>query len=407
MFMDKVRSNFPIFKERKKLVYLDGAATNLKPRVVIQALNDYNQKFSINSHSETGSPLFKKIWTTINKTREIIAQKIKVQISEIVFLPSATYALNILALSLQEQLRKGDKILLTYLEHSSNLYPWQAIAQKKKIFIDYLPLNEKFIVDINKLDKYIDQRTKIVSFVHVNNSLGTINPVEKIVQRIKKINPNCLVILDACQSIVHFPIEAQKWNIDALVFSGHKVYGPTGIGVLWIKKEIGQKIPHLLWGGGKTTGPGDKTDNCSLSQKFEVGTLPLAEIFGLKAAFEFLDKLDLSEVCRYENNLRNYALQKLKKIPGLIIYNQNLSSTNIITFNLPPYHAHDIADYLGRNNIYVRAGNFCCPFLNKLINTNSALRVSLAMYNNYNDIDKLISCLQEIIQNPQVLLPFF
>jgi cysteine desulfurase/selenocysteine lyase len=404
--MDKERSNFPIFTEQKDLIYLDSAATSLKPQIVIQAINDYNQKFSINSHSETGGLLFKQVWTTINEARKIIAQKIKVPISEISFLPSATYALNILALSLQGQLREGDKILLTHLEHSSNLYPWQAIAQKKKVIIDYLPLNEEFIIDIDKLDKYIDQRTKIVSFFHVSNSLGEINPVEKIVSIIKKINPNCLIILDACQSIARFPIEPRKWNIDALVFSGHKVYGPTGIGVLWVKKETGQKLSHLLWGGGKTIGPRDKTDNCSLSQKFEVGTLPLAEIFGLKDAFEFLDQLDLSEVCWYENNLRNYALQKLKKIPNLIIYNQNSNSTNIVTFNLPPYHAHDIANYLGKNNIYVRAGNFCCPFLNKVINTDSALRISLAMYNNHHDIDKLISYLQKIIRDPQLLLPF-
>ena len=162
--MNKTRSNFPIFKEQKSLVYLDSAATGLKPQKVIQALNDYNQNFSINSHSETGSPLFKQVWTTINKTREIIAQKIKVSAGEIIFLPSATYALNILALTLQDQLQAGDKIFLTYLEHSSNLYPWQAIAQKKKALVDYLPLNENFTIEINQLDKYIDQKTKVVSF---------------------------------------------------------------------------------------------------------------------------------------------------------------------------------------------------------------------------------------------------
>jgi len=228
------------------------------------------------------------------------------------------------------------------------------------------------------------------------------------VSRIKKINPNCLVILDACQSIAHASIEVQKWNIDALVFSGHKIYGPTGIGVLWVKKNVAQELPHLLWGGGKKTGPMGKINglNFSLAQKLEVGTLPLAEIFGLKAAFEFLSKLNLPAIYQHEKNLRNYALQKLKKIPNLVIYNQNLTSTNIITFNLSPYHAHDIADYLGKNNIHVRTGNFCCPYLDKLINTNSALRVSLATYNNQNDIDELVYHLQKIRQNSQLLSPF-
>ncbi|KLL04034.1 MAG: Nitrogen fixation protein NifS [Mycoplasmataceae bacterium CE_OT135] len=407
--MDDWRKAFPIFKEQKQLIYFDSAATSLKPQTVIQAINDYNQKYSINSHSESSSPLFKKVWTTIRETREIIAQKINAQAEEISFLPSTTHALNILALSLKDYLQEGDRICLTYLEHSSNLHPWQAIAKEKKASLEFLPLNNELTIDINQLDKYIDKRTKIVSFVHVSNSLGVINPVAEITRKIKKINPNCLVVLDACQSIIHVPIEVKKWNIDALALSGHKVYGPTGIGVLWIKKELGQKLPHLLWGGGKKIGPMEKiTDrNWPLSQKMEVGTLPLAEIFGLKAALEFLNNFSTKEIYEYEDDLRNYALQKLKEIKGVIIYNQNLISANIITFNLPPYHAHDLTDYLGKKNILVRAGNFCCPYLDKLIGTNSALRISFGVYNNYDDIDKLISHLQKIIQDSSsILLPF-
>lgn len=405
--MDKARKEFPIFKEQK-IIYLDSAATSLKPQTVIQAINDYNQKYSINSHSESSSPLFKKVWTTIQETREMIARKIKAKSEEVIFLPSTTYALNILALSLKNYLQKGDQICLTYLEHSANLHPWQAIAKERGIIIDYLPLSKELTIDIDKLNKRVGKKTKLIGFVHVSNSLGVINSAAKITQKIKKINPECLVILDACQSIIHVPIDVENWNIDALVLSGHKVYGPTGIGVLWIKKELGEKLPHLLWGSGKKIGPMEEITNQSLplSQKFEVGTLPLAEIFGLKAAFEFLNSFTTEEIYKYENSLRNYALQKLKAIKSVIIYNQNLVSANIITFNLSPYHAHDIADYLGKNNIYVRAGNFCCPYLGKLIGTNSALRISFGMYNNYDDIDELIFYLQKIIQNPQALLLF-
>jgi len=166
-------------------------------------------------------------------------------------------------------------------------------------------------------------------------------------------------------------------------------------------------LPHLLWGGGKKIGPMEEIvdQNLPLSQKMEVGTLPLAEIFGLKAAFEFLNNFATKGIYKYENDLRNYTLQKLKKIKDIVIYNQELVSANIITFNLP-YHPHDIADYLGKNNIYVRAGNFCCPYLDKLIGANSALRISFGTYNDYGDIDKLVFCLQKIMQNPQILLPF-
>ena len=405
--MDNARSDFPIFAETKELVYLDSAATSLKPQAVIQAINDYNQKYSINSHSEVNNPLFKKVYETIRETRATVAQKINAQVEEISFLPSTTHALNFLALSLKNHLQKGDRICLTYLEHSSNLHPWQAIAKEKKIIVDFLPLNKEFTIDISKLDKYIDKKTKIVSFVHVSNSLGVINPAAEITKKIKEINPECLVILDACQSIIHVPINVTEWNIDALALSGHKVYGPTGIGVLWIKKKLGEKMPHLLWGGGKKIGPMEEIvdQNLPLSQKMEVGTLPLAEIFGLKAAFEFLNNFATKGIYKYENDLRNYTLQKLKKIKDIVIYNQELVSANIITFNLP-YHPHDIADYLGKNNIYVRAGNFCCPYLDKLIGANSALRISFGTYNDYGDIDKLVFCLQKIMQNPQILLPF-
>ena len=169
-------------------------------------------------------------------------------VDEIIFFSSATYALNILALSLKNHLEKGDKIYLTYLEHSSNFYPWQALAQEKGAKLDFLPLNEKFTIDIEQLPNYIDRNTKIVSFFHVSNSLGIINPVEEITKKIKKINPNCLVVLDACQSISHLPINVNKWRVDALVFSGHKVYGPTGIGVLWLKKNGGKKY-HTCYEG--------------------------------------------------------------------------------------------------------------------------------------------------------------
>ncbi|CAH1764473.1 4995_t:CDS:2, partial [Entrophospora sp. SA101] len=261
--------------------------------------------------------------------REIIAQKINGQAEEISFLPSTTHALNILALSLKD-----------------------SIAKEKKARIDFLPLNNELTIDIGQLDKYISKRTKIVSFVHVSNSLGVINPVAEITQKIKKINPDCLIILDACQR-------------------GGKKIGP-------MEKNTGQNLP--------------------LSQKMEVGTLPLAEIFGLKAAFEFLNKLGTEEIYEYENNLRNYALQKLKKLKDMNIYNQNLVSANIITFNLSPYHAHDLTDYLGKNNILIRAGNFCCPYLTKLIGTNSALRISFGVYNNYDDIDEL--------QLAELILPY-
>lgn len=413
--MKNLRNFFPFLKEKKEIIYLDISGTALKPDSVIKSINDYYQKYSINSHSIINNSLFNTLTKIIYQTRKLVAERIKVFLpEEIIFFPSATYAFNILALSCEDYLKKGDNILLTYLEHSSNIFPWQAVAKKKKVFIKYLPLTTEFTIDINQINKLVDYRTKIVSFFHVSNSLGTINQVAEIAQKIKKINPNCRIILDACQSIVNIPIEAKKWNLDALIFSAHKAYGPTGLGILWLKKDFGENLPDLLWGGGKLNFPNldEKISILEkkhfLPQKFEVGSLPLAQIFGLKASLEFLNMLGQENIRQHDTNLRKCTFQKLREVKNLIIYNpikeQDLVTTNIITFNLLGYHAHDVADYLGKQNIYLRSGNFCNPYLSKLIGINSALRISFGVYNNQLDIDKLKFHLEKIIQNPEIII---
>ncbi|KLL04649.1 MAG: cysteine desulfurase [Mycoplasmataceae bacterium RV_VA103A] len=403
-----IRRFFPFFTHHPSLVYLDSAATSLKPESVIEAVREYYEKYSLNSHSGGSGFLSQKIQHNIFQTRQLIAQKIKADPDEIFFLPSTTYALNILALSARDYLTPGDKIFLTRLEHSSNCFPWESLAQEKDGQVIFLPLNKKFIIDIDKLVSYIDKKTKIVSFFHMSNSLGVINPVKEIAAKIKEINPNCWVVIDACQSVAHLPIDVKEWKIDALVFSGHKVYGPTGIGVLWLKKELAQKLPDLLWGGGKKNGPNnlllDKNECWPLTRKFEVGTLPLAQIFGLKAAFEFLNSLDIKEINNYERELKNYAVGKLKELEKVIIYNQGLETVDIILFNLIGHHAHDVENYLGKNNILVRADNFCCPYLPELIGEEAAVRISLFIYNTKEEIDKLVYCLKELVENPDLII---
>ncbi|CAJ0746939.1 20972_t:CDS:2, partial [Entrophospora sp. SA101] len=293
--------NFDQEKE-KTWQELNSAATSLKPKIVIQAISDYYEKYSINSHSEGNNSLSNEVRNTIGRTRHLIAEKINGGSEEIIFLPSTTYSLNILALSLQNYLEKGDKIALTHLEHN-------------------------FTIDINHLDNYIDQKTKIVSFVHMR--------------------------------------------------------------------------------GGKKIGPKEKINNSlPLAQKFEVGTLPLAQIFGLKASLEFLNSFESKEVSNYEKELKDYALQELANLERIIIYNKNLETIDIVLFNLKGYHAHDVADYLGKNDICVRVGNFCCPYLKELIGVEAALRISLFIYNTKEDIDKLVSCLKKLSQNPHLIVNF-
>ncbi|CAI2196608.1 8600_t:CDS:2, partial [Funneliformis geosporum] len=343
---------------REKIRELNSAATSLKPNLVIRAINDYYQKYSINNHSESSNSLFSKVHKTIHQTRHLIAQRINAESEEIIFLPSTTYSLNILALSLKNHLKKGDKIALTHLEHSSNCYPWQSIAQAKEGQVVFLPLNKNFTIDTDKLENYLDPRTKIVSLSHMSNSLGVINPVKEITAKIKKINPNCLVIVDACQR------------------------------------------------GGKKISPHDKTNNdLPLVKKFEVGTLPLAQIFGLQKSFEFLNELGIQEISNYEKKLKDYAVKELAKLEKIIIYNQALETIDLVLFNLKDYHAHDVVDYLGKNDIMVRAGNFCCPYLKELIGVEAALRISLFIYNTKEEVDKLTLHLKKIMQEPKLLVP--
>jgi cysteine desulfurase/selenocysteine lyase len=207
---NEIRQNFPFFTHQKNLVYLDSAATSLKPKTVIKAISNYYENYSINTHSEGSSFLAQGVRQTVRQTRQLIAQKINARVEEIIFLPSTTYSLNILALSLKNFLEKGDKIGLTHLEHSSNCYPWQAIAQERGTQVVFLPLTKNFVIDIDKLENYINKKVKIVSFSHMSNSLGVVNPVQEITKKIKKINPNCLVIIDACQSAAHLPINVKE-----------------------------------------------------------------------------------------------------------------------------------------------------------------------------------------------------
>jgi len=401
--MNKFRKYFPIFKKQKEIIYFDNAGTTLKHKNVIFAINQYYKKYSINDHTQGSDKISKKVRKEIEETRKIISKEINAESEEIFFLPSATYSLNILSFSLENILKKNDKILLTFLEHSSNIFPWQSIAKKKKAKIEFLKLNENFIIDLEILKKKIDKNVKIVSFFHVSNSFGSTNPVEKITKIIKKNNPKCIIILDACQSISYYKINVKKMKIDALVFSAHKIYGPTGIGVLWIKKKINEITNDVLWGGGKKTNPLNikKTSNFS-DKKFEVGTLPLAQIFGLKKSFEFINNLKKNKRLIL---IKNYALKKLSNLKNIIIYNKNsFNNKNIIIFNIKRIHSHDITDYLGKKGIIVRSGNFCCPYLKNFIKKESAIRLSFSIYNNKKEFNKFFFIMKKIINNSQILI---
>lgn len=398
---------FPTLKINKQNVYLDNAATSLKIKGVIKSTVDYYKKFSLNPHSFSNNNFHFELKKSIDETRFFVSKWINCEYEEVIFTPSTTYSLNLLSLSFSQILNKKDSIFITKLEHSSNVYPWMSTCKRTGSKLKYLLLNDDFTINEDSIIRNIGYNTRIVSFSHISNNLGVVNDVKKITRLIKEKNPNCFVIVDACQSVAHEKIDVKDWGIDALVFSAHKLYGPTGIGVLWIKKESEKKIPHLLWGGGKDDSPleiFDKSSKSSLTyNKFEVGTLPLSQIFGLKEVFIFLNNLDWSKQLVKQKNIRNYTIKRLSEIKDVVIYNKNFSSS-IILFNILNFHSHDVSNYLAKNNIFVRGGSFCSPFLKELIGVSSAIRVSLAIYNNKSDIDKLVNCLKDLNQDKISLL---
>jgi len=406
--MRQIKKNFSFFNKNKGFVYLDSAATNLKPKKVIAAITDYYNNFSINNHTEINNSLYRKISHTIKNTRKIIAEKINGIDGEVVFFPSSTYAFNILAFSLSDLLQKNDEVLICPLEHSSNLFPWQSLSLSKKCKLNFFKLKDDYSIEYEDLSSLVNERTKVVSFSHLYNSLGVINPVKEIISSIKKYNPDSIIIVDICQSIAHIPINLSEWNVDIAVFSGHKVFGPTGIGVAWINSKIKNKLKDVIWGGGKNYGPLEKKKhNLLLKNKFEVGTLPIAQIFGLEKSFEFIsDPLFFNQIKEREEKLYQVAIKELKKIRNITIYSNCENPTNIITFNLENFHSHDVADCLGKNNIYVRSGNFCCPLFKEVTGVDSAVRISISVYNTENDIYKLIRNLKKIQKDSKLLIPW-
>lgn len=398
------RKHFSHFDNRKNNnnIFLDNAGTTLKLRSVINYINKSYINYSLNPHSISENKLFKEINNVFENTRGLIIELIGGNYrSEAVFTPSATYSFNLLALACKSWLKKGDEIGLTYLEHSSNYYPWKSLAEEIGIKIIFLPLTPTGQINLSKLKKCINSHTKIISFFFVSNSLGTINPVFKISKIVKKKNPDCLIVVDACQSIIcNQEILVNEWEVDVLIFSPHKMYGPTGLGVMWINHKIRDRIPSVLWGGGRRVPSTIMENDRSLPYycDWEVGTPPVAQVFGLYASLKWLRQQKRKKIISWITNLTRYTIRKLlTSVPEIILYSQkNKRKTGIITFNLSSFHAHDVVDYLSRNGIITRGGDFCCPNIRMVLNTSFAIRISLSIYNTFSEVDKLIFYLSKI-----------
>ena len=399
-----MKTDFPIFNLNPNLIYFDSAATALKPGCVIDKENEYYTKISANIHrglyqtSQSASELY-------DQSRQIVADFINAKTSEIIFTSGTTASINLVAASWGEfNISSGDEILITQMEHHSNLIPWQQLALKKKAVLKYIPVTNNFVLDESSIPVLVTPKTKIVSLTHISNVLGTINSIKEITQVIKKINPKTIVLVDGAQSIAHMPIDVASLGVDFFAFSGHKLYGPTGVGVLFVKENVYQNMKPALFGGGTIKEVfWDKTTFIDPPESFEPGTPPIAQVIGLSQAIEYLKSLGWQKIIDHETKLINYALEKFKSIPQIKIFGPKDFRSGVISFvfketKLP--QPHDLGDILSSQfNIAVRTGFHCAMPLHHLFGLDSgSTRISFGVYNNTKDVDVLVDGIKESIK---------
>ena len=400
-----VREDFPIldkiFNEKDKLIYLDHAATTQKPKQVINKINEYYLNSNANVH-RGAHQLSAKATEEFENARLSIKNYIKANSEkEIIFTRNATEAINIAAKSWGEKnLKENDEILLSIMEHHSNIVPWQLVAERNKCKIKFSKITNEGTLDIEDFKSKLNRNTKIISLVHISNTLGCCNPIQEITQLAKKYGS--LVLLDACQSLAHTEVDVKDLNIDFLAGSGHKLCGPTGIGFLWSREEILDKMPPLFGGGEMIQDVSEeKSTWADLPHKFEAGTPAIAEAIGLSEALNYINKLGLNNIQKYEKELTKYLFEKLQSIEDLNIIgpnpNQDPQRASLASFFIKNIHSNDIAEILDSKGICIRSGHHCCQPLHKYLNINSTARVSMNFTTTTNDINIFIEKLKETI----------
>lgn len=405
VFNSPIREDFPIldknFNENEKLIYLDHAATTQKPKQVLNKINEYYLNNNANVH-RGAHQLSAKATEAFENARLSIRDYIKAfSEKEIIFTRNATEAINIVAKSWGEKnLKENDEILLTIMEHHSNIVPWQLVAERNKCKIKFTKITDEGILDLEDFTSKLNKNTKIVSLVHISNTLGCCNPIKEITQLSK--NNGSLVLLDACQSLAHTKVDVKDLNIDFLAGSGHKLCGPTGIGFLWSREEILDKMPPLFGGGEMIQDVSEeKSTWADLPHKFEAGTPAIAEAIGLAEALKYINKLGLNNIQQYEKDLTKYLFEKLLLIKDLNIIGPNPNRDSeracLASFFINKIHSNDVAEILDSKGICIRSGHHCCQPLHKYLNINSTARVSMNFTTTKEDIDIFIEKLEETI----------
>ncbi len=396
---DAIRREFPILSTKvhgKPLVYLDSAASSQKPQSVLDALNSAYSETYANVHrglhylSEASTDAYEavrgKVSSLINGNDP----------AEVVFTSGATMSLNLIAHSYgNTYLRKGDEVLITVAEHHANIVPWHLLGDRVGARIIGAPVNEDGSFDLNIFKTYITERTKIIAIPHVSNVLGTVFPVREIAALAHENGAICVV--DGCQGVTHMPVDVDALGCDFYVFSGHKLYGPSGIGICWGRGDIWAKLPPFIGGGDMIDDVEiDRSTYALPPHRFEAGTPPIAETIGLGAAIDFVQSIGMEALRDHEMDLLRYGHQRLAAVEGLNFIGQALGKSGVISFTLDEVHPHDIATLIDQDGVAIRAGHHCAQPLMKFYGLSSTARASVAVYNQRSDFDQLAESLEKV-----------
>ena len=397
--INKIRKDFPILNNKvnnKDLIYFDNAATTQKPQVVIDKITEFYSRYNSNVHRGVHH-LSSFTTEAAEHTRNVVQKFINAKSNdEIIFTSGTTESINLVASSFGEAfVNKNDEIIVSEMEHHSNIVPWQLLCERKKAKLRILPFNDNGELEISELESLISSKTKIISVVHVSNALGTINPVEEIIEIAHK--HNIPILIDGAQAVQHIQIDVQKLDCDFYAFSGHKIYGPTGTGVLYGKEELLNKMPPYKGGGEMISKVSfEKTTFNKLPFKFEAGTPNYIDIIALAKAIEYIDNLGINNIKEYEDYLLNYATNKIKKLEWIKIIGNAGKKSSVISFVIDGVHPYDAGILLDQMGIAIRTGTHCAETVMQHFNVEGTARASFAFYNTKEEIDKFIDALVKV-----------
>ncbi|HZW71064.1 MAG TPA: cysteine desulfurase [Hanamia sp.] len=399
--VNEIRKSFPVLEREvnnQLLVYLDNAATSQKPQVVIDALNYYYSNYNANIHRGIHT-LAEEATAAFEATRKSVQKFINAPSSEeIIFTRGTTEGINLVAYTWgRKNIHEGDEIIVSTMEHHSNIVPWQILCDEKKAVLKVIPINDDGELLMEEYKKLLSEKTKLVSIAHASNALGTINPVKEIIEEAHKAG--ALVLVDGAQSSVHLDIDVQKMDCDFFAFSGHKVYGPTGVGALYGKRKILEEMPVFMGGGEMIKEVTfEKTTFNELPYKFEAGTPNIADTIALKVALDFITETKKNIIRNHENDLLKYATEQMSAIEGLRIIGTAKNKVSLISFVIKNIHPQDIGVLLDNQGIAVRTGHHCTEPLMKRFGIPGTVRASFAMYNTKEEVDRLVNAIKKAIK---------